>query len=179
MYGTKMHAPKVVPSAMPCHASSLENQGPRMTDTLPIHQASLDDLDALTPLFDAYRCFYKQPPDVHCAHDFLQERLSLRESVIFLATENGQGLGFTQLYPCFSSVAARRLWILNDLFVTPDARGRGIGRTLLERARRHAEQTGALRVTLSTGQDNHRAQRLYEALGYQPDPDRHYELGIE
>lgn len=79
--------------------------------TTAIAQAALDDLDALTPLFDGYRMFYGKPSDPAMARAFLHERMALRESVIFLAraSEKGTALGFTQLYPCFSSVSARRL----------------------------------------------------------------------
>jgi GNAT superfamily N-acetyltransferase len=143
--------------------------------TLRITMASLDNLEALVPLFNGYRMFYRQPDDDALARAFLRERLALRESVILLAADDAQALGFAQLYPGFSSVAARRLWILNDLFVLPSARGRGIGHALLARAERHALDTGAARLTLSTGADNHGAQALYESQGWLRDGDRHYE----
>ncbi|HET7359249.1 MAG TPA: GNAT family N-acetyltransferase [Rhodanobacteraceae bacterium] len=147
--------------------------------TLRIATASLDDLEALVPLFDGYRMFYGQPGDAGRARAFLRERLALRESVILLAREgDAQNVGFVQLYPGFSSVAARRLWILNDLFVRPESRGRGVARALLERADRHAADTGAVRLTLSTGTDNHAAQALYEALGWQRDDDLHYQKPV-
>ena len=112
-----------------------------MPDGLETRQALLDDLDALTPLFDAYRTFYAQKPDPDRARAFLHERLALRESVIYLAEWPADGgmraVGLMQLYPGFSSVAARRLWILNDLFVAaPSPRGRGVGRALLARRAR-------------------------------------------
>ncbi len=138
-----------------------------MTASCTVTQAALDDLDALTPLFDAYRVFYGKPSDPDAAREFLRERLALRESVIFIAHDaGGKALGFTQLYPCFSSVSARRLWILNDLFVAESARGRGVARALMEAARKLALQTGAIRLVLQTASDNTRAQRLYESLGY-------------
>lgn len=153
-----------------------------MSATVDIRQASLEDLETLVPLFDGYRIFYGQPSDPDRARAFLQERLALRESVIFVAGDPGPGhaaLGFTQLYPGFSSVMARRLWILNDLFVKEDARGAGVGRALLEAARMHARRTGACRVTLSTAADNLGAQALYEAFGYKLDTDRFYTLPVE
>ena len=92
-----------------------------------------------------------------------------------------RALGFVQLYPSFSSVAARRLWVLNDLYVTPEGRGRGIGRALMERARRHAVETGACRLTLETMSDNETARALYRSLGYTPDPPNveHHTLELE
>jgi len=134
-------------------------------------RAELDDLDALAPLFDAYRRFYGQPSDIAGARAFLADRFKRGESVIFLAVVDGAIVGFTQLYPSFSSVSMKRLWVLNDLFVTPDARKSGAGRALLERAERWAAETGAKGLTLSTQLTNLSAQRLYEACGWTKDDE--------
>jgi GNAT superfamily N-acetyltransferase len=134
-------------------------------------RAQLDDLDALVPLFDAYRQFYKRPSDPDGARTFLADRIKREESVIFLAVADGTIVGFTQLYPLFSSVSMQRLWLLNDLFVAPDARTTGAGRALLERAERHAAETGAKGLTLTTQNTNLTAQRLYEACGWTKDED--------
>lgn len=132
-----------------------------------IVRATPGDLPALTQLFDAYRMFYRQPSDPAKAHAFLRERLGCCESVIYLAQDaGGQALGFTQLYPCFSSVSARRVWILNDLYVVAEVRRSGVARALMEAAHAHARETGVLRLTLATARDNIPAQALYESLGY-------------
>jgi GNAT superfamily N-acetyltransferase len=150
-----------------------------MNAACAVTHATLDDLDDLVALFDGYRVFYKRVSDPAVAREFLHQRLALRESVIFLARDsNGDPLGFTQLYPCFSSVSARRLWILNDLFIAEPARGRGVARSLMDRAKRHALQTGALRLVLQTAQDNAPAQALYESLGYVRS-DGMYEYSLE
>ena len=121
-------------------------------------------------LFDSYRVFYEKPSDLKLARSFLTERLQLRESVILLAlASSGEAVGFTQLYPSFSSVSARRIWILNDLYVAEQARGSGAAQALMEAARAHARFTGAIRLTLSTAITNKRAQRVYESLGYKRD----------
>jgi ribosomal protein S18 acetylase RimI-like enzyme len=138
-----------------------------LTTDLSIIRATLADLDDVAPLFDGYRVFYGKPSDPATARAFLQERLGNDESVIFLARDaNGNALGFTQLYPCFSSVSARRLWILNDLFVARDARRRGVAKALLQRAREHGQETGVVRLTLQTAHGNAQAQALYESLGW-------------
>ena len=134
-------------------------------------RAELDDLDALAPLFDAYRQFYGEASDLPGARIFLGDRLKRGESVIFLAVVDRAVVGFTQLYPSFSSVSMKRLWVLNDLFVTPDARTSGAGRALLERAERWAAETGAKGLTLSTQIANVTAQRLYEACGWTKDDE--------
>ena len=134
-------------------------------------RAELDDLDTLVPLFDAYRQFYGRPSDHAGARAFLADRFKRGESVIFLAVVDGAIVGFTQLYPSFSSVSMKRLWLLNDLFVTPDARGSGAGRALLERAERWAAETGAKGLTLGTQITNEAARRLYEACGWTRDEE--------
>ena len=144
-----------------------------------LRRATLADLPRLVPLFDAYRQFYGQPSDPGRAEEFLGERLSGNESVIYLAEENGASLGFVQLYPSFWSVAAVRSWILNDLFVSPEHRRTGAGRALMDRARVHARETGAGGLSLATQRTNVAAQRLYESLGWQRDEEFfHYELSL-
>lgn len=133
-----------------------------------IARATAADLDDLVPLFDAYRIFYGKPSDPVLASGFLRERITQAESVIFLARDNADraASGFTQLYPGFSSVSAKRLWILNDLYVAEPARRHGVARALMDHTRAFAIETGALRLVLQTAHDNVPAQALYQSLGY-------------
>jgi ribosomal protein S18 acetylase RimI-like enzyme len=141
-------------------------------------RAATKDLDELAPLFDGYRQFYGQRSDMPAARAFLSERIERGESVIYLAyTRPGEAAGFTQLYPSFSSVSLKPLWILNDLFVRTDVRRGGVGRALLERARQHAAETKAKGLVLSTAVTNKAAQTLYESCGWQRDDEfMHYYL---
>jgi len=134
-------------------------------------RAELDDLEALVPLFDGYRRFYRQSSDLQGARAFLAERMKRNESIIFVAVLDGTIVGFTQLYPLFSSVSMARLWLLNDLFVAPEARRSGAGRALVERAERWAKETGAKGLTLATEVTNLTAQRVYEAAGWTKDDE--------
>jgi GNAT superfamily N-acetyltransferase len=146
---------------------------------MQINRATIADLDDAAPLFDAYRQFYRQRSDVAAARAFLDERLRRDESVIFLAVEDSKALGFTQLYPSFSSVSLKRLWILNDLFVGADVRRGGVGRRLLDRAREWAIETGAKGLVLATAVDNSRARALYESCGWRRDDEfQHYYLFV-
>lgn len=135
-----------------------------------IRQATLRDLDIMVPLFDGYRQFYKQPSDLDCARVFLAERFANRESLVLLACDNrGDGVGFTQLYPLFSSVRAVRTYLLNDLFVMADARRHGVAKALLIAAADQARALGAASMSLATALDNTPAQALYESLGWRRD----------
>jgi ribosomal protein S18 acetylase RimI-like enzyme len=131
-------------------------------------RAGRKELDDLVPLFDGYRQFYGQRSDPAAARSFLGDRIERGQSVIYVACTNPEGaVGFTQLYPSFSSVSLKPLWILNDLFVRSDIRRGGVGRALLEQARQHAVETGAKGLVLSTGVTNKAAQTLYESCGWQ------------
>ncbi len=128
-----------------------------------VRQAVLADLDAVADLFDHYRQFYSQASDLAAARAFLTARFEHGESTIFLAESEGQALGFTQLYPSFSSVSMARVFVLNDLYVAPTARRLGVGQALLNAAAVHARQLGAVRLSLTTAVDNVTAQSLYES----------------
>ena len=132
---------------------------------LTTRQAGIADIDALAPLFDAYRQFYGKDPDLAIARAFLLERLQRGESVIFVSgTTADPALGFTQLYPCFSSVSAARSFLLNDLYVLPQARRTGVAIALLSAATEFARAAGADSLSLSTALDNTGAQALYRSL---------------
>jgi ribosomal protein S18 acetylase RimI-like enzyme len=135
--------------------------------SIEVVTASFDHLPELAKLFDAYRVFYGQPSDVEAARAFLHERFTLGESIVFMAMLEDRAVGFTQLYPMFSSVSLRRMWILNDLYVEADVRGQRVGERLIERAVQLAKESGAKGIQLETAHTNTSGQRLYERLGFQ------------
>jgi ribosomal protein S18 acetylase RimI-like enzyme len=138
--------------------------------TVHIRRATLDDLDQLAPLFDAYRQFYDQASDLEHARTFLSARMSNKESVVLLAfNAAGKAVAFSQLYPSFCSVDAVPIFVLYDLFVAPVARRSGAGRALLTAAETLAVECGKARLDLMTARDNRQAQALYEALGWTRD----------
>jgi ribosomal protein S18 acetylase RimI-like enzyme len=129
--------------------------------------ATRDDLAPVASLFDAYRQFYKQSPDLPLAREFMRARLERKDSVVIVAeSARGTVLGFCQLYPLFCSILAAPTYTLYDLFVSPDSRGTGAGRSLMLAAQAYSARTGAARMELSTAKDNTVAQSLYESLGW-------------
>lgn len=143
-------------------------------ENISVIQAQLKHVDAVAEVFDAYRQYYGQEADIEGAKHFLAERIRNQESVIFLALANGKALGFTQLYPGFSSVSMRRSWVLNDLFVREDIRSKGIGKTLLAAAQHFILQQGHKGLLLETTPDNTRAQSLYERFGWVREHNYYY-----
>jgi GNAT superfamily N-acetyltransferase len=142
------------------------------TSHVTTRQATIFDVDLVAPLLDAYRQFYRKPADLALARRFLLERFQHSESIILVAIgDGGDAWGFVQLFPSFSSVAAARTLILNDLFVVPDARRRGVGTLLLRAAADFGKAVGAVRLTLSTEVTNTSAQARYEAEGWKLQTD--------
>lgn len=143
-----------------------------------IRKAGLEDIEGLSRLFDAYRVWYHQTPDIDTARSFLSDRLRNNESVVFVAEVDGELVGFTQLYPIFSSVSMARAWLLNDLFVDEKARGKGIASNLLQVAKQFGCETGSKWLMLQTSCDNFAAQALYEKKGWRKETDHFYMLDL-
>ena len=138
-----------------------------------ICRATDDDVGALSKLFNEYRVFFGQDSDLSLAEDFLRTRLNNSESVIFCAyTLDKHCVGFAQLYPSFSSVSAKHIWILNDLFVIDSLRGMGIGKKLLREIEIFCGETQAGGIVVETTTSNTGARKLYESNGYQKVTER-------
>lgn len=143
---------------------------------MDIQRISNAERHLVIDLFDKYRIFYQQPSDRDLADNFINNRLDNNESIIFVALEKKDGInipiGFTQLYPMYSSVRAVKNWILNDLYVDATERRKGVGEILIRAAMEFAKENGAIFVQLETAVDNYTAQSLYESIGFvkqQPD----------
>jgi ribosomal protein S18 acetylase RimI-like enzyme len=146
---------------------------------MEIFEATIEDLEGVSNLFNLYRIFYQQESDLESAKTYIKERIENKESVLFVVKDKQNYVGFTQLYPAFSSISLKRAWILNDLYVDKEARKQGVGELLLRKAKEFAIETGAKSLSLSTAPDNHSAQRLYEKNGYKRDTQYyHYELDL-
>jgi len=143
-----------------------------------IARGSLNNLKEIAFIFDQYRIFYGAQSDLNNSEDFIKARFDNEDAIIFIAfTENDGIIGFTQLYPTFSSVSMKKVWILNDLFVMPTMRKSGIGRSLIEYAINYAKADGAIRVSLSTARDNP-AQYLYEKIGFTESSFKFYNFAL-
>lgn len=145
-----------------------------------ISQATRKDIEGIAVLFNSYRMFYKREDDIVSAAAYIKERIENKESVIFVVQDDNNYIGFTQLYPTFSSISMKKTWILNDLYVVKRVRKKGIGEMLLQHAKEYAKNNGANSLTLSTAIENIPAQRLYEKNGYRKDTTFfHYELDLQ
>jgi ribosomal protein S18 acetylase RimI-like enzyme len=133
---------------------------------ITLRPATLRDLDLLLPLVQAYRVFYKQQAQPEDERRFIEAHLRNGTSVIYVAECYDALAGFMQLFKTYSTVHLANSWILEDLFVAPEYRSRGIAAALLNRAQQHARQDGASGMFLETAFDNEPAQRVYERAGW-------------
>ncbi len=143
---------------------------------LTIVRATVEDVDVLHPLVEAYRDFYKQAPSDK-TQQYLSDRLANNELIGWIASIDGVAVGFTIVYPTFSTVSLSEIWLLNDLFVKPEARGHKIASQLMQTVEDAARAAGATRTFLRTANDNIPAQALYEGRGWVQDTVfRRYDL---
>ena len=133
-----------------------------------IIKASFEHIPHIALLLDEYRVFYGQNSDIEAATKFLEARVSNNDSIIFLAIKSEKPIGFTQLYPSYSSVSLQPVYILNDLYVHQNQRGLGVGEALLNKAKEFCSTKRYKGLALETAVDN-RAQQLYEKLGWKKD----------
>jgi GNAT superfamily N-acetyltransferase len=142
---------------------------------MKIIEANEAHIDQVVKLFDAYRVWYGKPSDKPAARSFLLERLREKEAIIFVAEDDtGTLVAFTQLYPIFSSVRMKRMWLLNDLFVKPESRGKGISKKLIDRAKDLANSNNACGILLETETSNDIGNQLYPRMGFELESNNFY-----
>jgi len=129
--------------------------------TAIIRPAVMADAPKLAMLFDGYRVFYKKQSDQSAAEQFITDRLRQQDSNIYVAVPaDGDLVGFVQLYPLYSSTRMAKLWLLNDLYVSPGDRGKGISLRL--------------GMYLETSIDNDIGNKLYPRAGLQLNEDSNF-----
>lgn len=151
-----------------------------MSDAPVIAPVGTDQYEQLLPLIAAYQRFYEvEEIDEERNNDFFRRFLAPSDDGLLLgARADGRFLGYACLYWHFSSLSAEEAVLMNDLFVEPDARGRGVGRALIEAAAEVARERGTAYLEWSTAPDNHTAQRLYDSTGAERSEWLEYELGL-
>ena len=139
-----------------------------------IRKANITDLDQLSELFDLYRMFYNKASDLTAGKEFLKERIINSESEIFISIIDSKAVGFVQLYPYFSSTRMKKMWLLNDLFVHSEFRGKGISKELIEVSKKLCIETKACAVNLETSKMNDIGNSLYPSTGFVLDLENNY-----
>nr|WP_298929892.1 GNAT family N-acetyltransferase [uncultured Allomuricauda sp.] len=142
---------------------------------MKFRKAILRDIPNLAKLFEEYRVFYGEESNLELAASFIGQRIKNGESIVFIGENaDNQIVGFAQLYPLFSSTRLKKIWLLNDLFVDSNFRGRGISKNLLDCAKDLCRETGACELTLETQRNNIIANRLYKKTGFLLDIEHNF-----
>jgi GNAT superfamily N-acetyltransferase len=152
-----------------------------MADGIAVAPVREEEFEMLLPLIAAYQRFYEvEEIDDERNRFFFRRFLTPSEDGELLAArdESGLILGYACLYWHFSSLAAVETVLMNDLFVVPEARGRGVGRALIEASRNVARARGAGWLEWATAPDNHTAQRLYDSMTSEKSSWLEYELDV-
>lgn len=141
---------------------------------MTVRTATIRDLEPLVELFDAYRVWYRKPSDKENARVFLHKRIEQKDSVVFLADIKGTAVGFTQLYPIFSSTRMKRMWLLNDLYVDEKHRGKGLSKALINAAKKHCQDSDACGILLETEKSNDIGNKLYPSQNFHLEDNNFY-----
>jgi len=133
-------------------------------------------LDSLVDIFEEYRQFCGFERSKNKTKAFLKRLICNDESTLFIAidSEKDSVMGFVNLYPCYSSLALQRLWILNDLGVASSYRGKGVSKALIEKVQEFAKETNAVRIELKTELKNTAARSLYQSMDFTVDSENAY-----
>ena len=133
---------------------------------MKIREAKISDIDNLSSLFNSYRMFYGKDSNVGVAKKFLESRIKLCDSKIYVSEVDQCLTGFVQLYPIFSSTRVSKYWLLNDLFVDANERGRGYSKHLIKKAKDLVKDTSACGMMLETDKTNNIGNYLYTSQGF-------------
>ena len=131
-----------------------------------IREVKTSDLDQLSILFNSYRIFYGKESNIDISKKFLESRISNKDSKMFICEVNNILTGFVQLYSLFSSVRVSRYWLLNDLFIDSEFRGKGYSKLLIDRAKELVLESGACGMMLETEKSNKIGNSLYPKTGF-------------
>ncbi|MGL1930391.1 MAG: GNAT family N-acetyltransferase [Desulfotalea sp.] len=132
-------------------------------------------------LVDQYRefCGFNKSPKK--TKEFFQNLLTNNEANTFIAINaEDEVMGFVNLYPSYSTLALRKIWILNDLGVSAKFRRMGVAQALIAEVIGFAKTSGAIRIELKTEITNRSAQKLYSEIGFAIDNDNiYYKVPLE
>ncbi len=126
------------------------------------------DLDDLLPLMRGYCDFYEVAPSDDALLAMSRALIAdpEREGVQLIARDDsGRAMGFATIFWTWSTLSAARIAVMNDLFVSSDARGTGLADALISACVDRARERGAVSLDWKTAKDNHRAQTVYDRVG--------------
>jgi GNAT superfamily N-acetyltransferase len=139
-------------------------------DAIDIRKATIDDVPLLLRLIRGLAEYEKLSDKVTATESDLREHLfgpdAKAEAVI--ARSAGQPVGLAVYVTVYSTFSGKPGLYLEDLYVDPEYRGRGIGRRLISWVARQGAQSGCVRMNWSVLDWNEPALAFYDSLGAEP-----------
>jgi GNAT superfamily N-acetyltransferase len=154
--------------------------GPRqLAEGIEIRPARTDEIEEMLPLIRAYCEFYETVPNDAGLREMFEILINDPEQgAVFIARHDGRAVGFATLDWKWSSLKAARIGYLEDLFVEPETRGRGIADALIETCAQRCREHGRQAMQWMTAPDNHRAQKVYDRTGAGSETYLEYDLEL-
>ncbi len=154
--------------------------GPRqLAAGIEIRPARTDEIEEMLPLIRAYCEFYETEPDDDGLRRMFETLITEpSQGAVFIARDDGRAVAFATLDWKWSSLKAARLGYLEDLFVDPEARGRGIADALIQVCADRCRELGMTAMQWLTAPDNHRAQKVYNRAGADSGTYLEYDLEL-
>ena len=132
---------------------------------LAVRRAEGADAETIGQLLHDFNSEYDDPtPGPRALAQRVRELLAAGEITVLLAGDEPYGLALLRFRPAIWTQALD--CYLEELYVVPEQRGRGLGRALMEAAIDLARREGAAHMDLGTGEDDVAARALYESLGF-------------
>jgi ribosomal protein S18 acetylase RimI-like enzyme len=140
---------------------------PQETEETSIRRATRGDAADIARLLYDFQAEFDEPsPGVEALEERYEDLISKREMVVLLAGDGPDGFAQLRFRPWVYSAGQNAHSYLEELYVVPSQRGRGIGKTLLEAAMDAARTEGATHMELGTSEDDRAALALYESAGF-------------
>jgi GNAT superfamily N-acetyltransferase len=159
--------------------ASDETEPRPLADGVAIRAGTPGDAEALLPLMRGYCDFYEvNPPDSGLLELARTVAGNPEQGALYVAEEGGEPIGFAVMDWKWASTAGGRVGHLEDLFVLPGARGKGVADALIARCGERCRELGIGVLGWMTAPDNRRAQRVYERSGAKPSSWLEYELEL-
>jgi GNAT superfamily N-acetyltransferase len=133
-----------------------------------ITRVGIADLDALLPLMRGYCDFYEVEPSDHALRALslaLIEHPDTAGVQLIARDDDDDAIGFATVFWSYSTLAARAIGVMNDLYVAEAARGRGLGAELIGACEVECAARGIELLEWETAPDNARAQSVYDRFG--------------
>jgi GNAT superfamily N-acetyltransferase len=151
----------------------------QLEDGVDIRPAREDEVDELLPLMRAYCDFYESSPSDEGLLTMMRTLIAdPSQGAVFIARDGGRAVGVATLDWKWSSLKGARIGYLEDLFVDPEARGRGIADSLIQVCADRCRELGMPAMEWATAPDNLRAQEVYNRTGAASETLLEYDLEL-